>query len=258
MKKKRKKRPQKEKQPTGPIAAVIITLALLLSMAVSALGGWEAKEAAKNAAQEAVAAAAQAGSQGPFAQYRQLSDPLLVLVNGQAPLPGGWQVTPRMVDDEVVDLRMYEDYTAMCAAAAKDDVWFWVASGYRSVDEQREVLRKAVEANEKAGLPPSRAREEALRTIALPGHSEHHTGLAIDLNDVSDGFESTKAYAWLQEHCAEYGFVQRYREEKAHITGIDRESWHYRYVGRAHAAEMERLGLCLEEYVIYLQKQGVE
>ncbi len=253
----KKKKSKKESQTTGPVAAAIIVLALLLSMAVSALGSWEAQEAAKDAAQQAVEAAAQAGAQGPFAHYRQLSDPLLVLVNDLAPLPGSWQVTPRMVDDEVVDIRMYEDYTAMCAQAAREDVWFWVASGYRSVDEQKEVLARAVEANKKAGMPEKEAKEDALRTIARPGYSEHHTGLAIDLNDVSDSFESSKAYAWLQKHSAEYGFVQRYREEKSHITGIDKESWHYRYVGRAHAAEMERLGLCLEEYVVYLQKQGI-
>ena len=96
-----------------------------------------------------------------------------------------------------------------------------------------------------------------MRTIAQPGCSEHHTGLAIDLNEVSDAFEKTKAYAWLQEHSADYGFIERYQAEKASITGIDKESWHYRYVGRKHAGEMKRLGLCLEEYVVYLQKQGV-
>lgn len=252
----RKNAPKKEGHLTEPVAAAIIVLALLLSMAVSALGYWENQDAAKEAAQQAVETAV--GVAGPFQGYRQMEDPLLVLVNGEVPLPEGWQITPRMVDDELVDLRMYEDYAAMCAAAAKEDVWFWVASGYRSVDEQEEVLRRAVRDNQKEGMPESRAREEALRTIAQPGHSEHHTGLAVDLNDVDNRFASTKAYGWLQAHSAEYGFVQRYREGKSHITGIDRESWHYRYVGRRHAKEMERLGLCLEEYVIYLQKQGVK
>ena len=101
------------------------------------------------------------------------------------------------------------------------------------------------------------AEETALRTIAKPGHSEHHTGLAVDLNDVSDDFEETQAYRWLQAHAAEYGFIQRYRTDKSHITGIDNESWHYRYVGREHALAMERLDLCLEEYVAYLRERGM-
>ncbi len=245
----KKDKRKKEGKLTEPVAAAIIVLALLLSMAVSALGYWEAQYAAKKAAQQAVEA-------GGSIQYTQHSDPLLVLVNPGTPLPENWQLTPRMVDDELIDLRAYEDYAAMCQAAQKDDVWFWVASGYRSVEEQEEVLIRDIEEKKKAGLTEEDARREALRTIARPGYSEHHTGLAMDLNDVSDHFEETKAYRWLQEHSAQYGFVQRYKEEKSGITGIDKESWHYRYVGRAHAQEMERLGLCLEEYVVYLQKQG--
>lgn len=255
----KKGRSKPDKHLTEPVAAIIIIVALLLSMAVSALGYLGNRDAARDAAQHAVEAAAQAAGtgQGPFANYRQMKDPLLVLVNEQTPLPSDWQVTPRMVDDEVVDLRMYEDYTAMCRAAAGEDVWFWVASGYRSVEEQENVLNRAVNDNMKAGMTEDAAREDALRTIARPGYSEHHTGLVIDLNEVSDAFEDTKAFAWLQAHGSEYGFVQRYKTEKSHITGKDGESWHYRYVGRKHAKEMERLGLCLEEYVIYLQKQGI-
>lgn len=250
----KKDKPKKDRRLTEPVAAFIIIAALLLTMAVSALGGWEAERAAKNAAREAVQAGTRAGA---FSGGRQLSDPLLVLVNGQTPLPEGWGVTPRMVDDELVDIAMYEDYAAMCRAAEKEDVWFWVASGYRSVEEQEEVLARAIEENRKAGMGKKEAEEDALRTIARPGYSEHHTGLAIDLNEVSDAFEKTKAYAWLREHSADYGFIERYQAEKTAITGIDKESWHYRYVGRRHAKEMKRLGLCLEEYVVYLQKQGV-
>ena len=124
------KKDKKDKHLTEPVAAFIIIAALLLTMAVSMLGGWEAEQAARDAAQQAVQAGAQAG---PFGGCRQLSDPLLVLVNGQTPLPEGWQVTPRMVDDELVDIAMYEDYAAMsttstlaptcaaCHAAAEPD-----------------------------------------------------------------------------------------------------------------------------------------
>ncbi len=248
----------KQLKTTEPLAAGIILGAFLLCMALSAFGYGRAQAAAQRAARQAVGAAAQvADSSRLFAGYTQLEDPLLVLVNNWVPLPEGWEVTPRMVDDELVDLRMYEDYTAMCRAAAQEDVWFWVASGYRSVEEQRGVLGRAIGEGEQAGLTAEAARQEALRTIARPGYSEHHTGLAIDLNDVSSGFEDTPAYAWLQRRGADYGFIQRYQGDKSHITGIDNESWHYRYVGKKHAKEMRRLDMCLEEYVVYLQKQGV-
>lgn len=252
---------------TEPLAAGIIVLAVLLCMFLSFLGFLENREALKTAAKDAAQAAAQVqrppaasakynSAEDPFQNYRQLSDPLLVLVNEEVPLPEDWTVTPRMIDDEQVDLRMYSDLSAMFEAAAKDEVWFWTASGYRSVEEQEAVLDRAVKENMDAGMTEQDSLTEALRTIAKPGYSEHHTGLAVDLNDVSDDFEKTEAYRWLSQHAADYGFVQRYQADKVEITGIDNESWHYRYVGKKHAKEMEKLGLCLEEYVLYLKKQG--
>ncbi len=190
--------------------------------------------------------------------YRQLSDPLLVLVNDAAPLPEDWQVTPAFIGDETVDQRCYSDLDAMFQAAQEENVWLWVASGYRSVEDQEEVLQREITLHmSQDGMTREEAQETSLKTIARPGYSEHHTGLAVDLNDVSDNFEATEEYKWLKAHAPEYGFVQRYRSDKVDKTGIDNESWHYRYVGREHAQEMERLDMCLEEYVEYLKGQGV-
>ncbi len=246
-----------ERDPfTGRIAFGIMTGGVLLSLFLSFLGGWQNPKTTEKAKIEQ--AAAQVEKEDPFLNYRQLEDPLLVLVNDRVPLPENYRVTPRMVDDEVVDLKMYADFSAMCKAAAKEEVWFWVASGYRSEEQQKTILEKAKEENLELGMEEEEALKEALKTIQRPGHSEHHTGLAVDLNEVSDRFETTAAYAWLSEHAADYGFIERYRKEKAEITGIERESWHYRYVGKVHAREMKRLDLCLEEYVLYLKKQGAQ
>ena len=95
---------------------------------------------------------------------------------------------------------------------------------------------------------------EAARWVALPGTSEHHTGLALDI--VSSSYtaltrrqEKTAEQQWLMEHCWEYGFILRYPEEKGDITGIYYEPWHYRYVGREAALEIRDSGLCFEEYL---------
>ena len=101
------------------------------------------------------------------------------------------------------------------------------------------------------------AEADARKTIQAPGYSEHHTGLAIDFNEVAYGFAESGAYAWLRAHAAEYGFVERYPEDKAAVTGIDYEPWHYRYVGRTHAVRMQALGLCLEEYIAYCTDRGI-
>ena len=78
--------------------------------------------------------------------------------------------------------------------------------------------------------------------MALPGSSEHHLGLAVDL--LGDD-----AIAWLQAHCWDYGFILRYTEEKQAITGIVDEPWHFRYVGTEVSLDMKDSGLCLEEYL---------
>ena len=184
----------------------------------------------------------------------QLDDPLLVLVNADIPIPEDWVVTPQLIGEQEVDLRIYDDLSAMVADAADDDVWLWVASGYRSVEDQERVFEQGVQRRmDEYGMTEEEAREDALRTINPPRYSEHHTGLCVDINEVNDDFENTYEYLWLKDHAAEYGFVQRYKTSKVDITGIDNESWHYRYVGKEHARRMEELDMCLEEYVDYVR-----
>lgn len=97
--------------------------------------------------------------------------------------------------------------------------------------------------------------EEYTKTyVAVPGHSEHHTGLACDLGFYTDEGASIPLVdheygTWIWEHCTEYGYILRYPEDKADITGIGHEQWHFRYVGPAHAYAVDALGMCYEEYV---------
>ncbi len=106
--------------------------------------------------------------------------------------------------------------------------------------------------------------EEYVKThVAVPGYSEHHTGLAADLTalnrwDGEETFSGSPNAEWMDAHCAEYGFVRRYKAEKADVTGINNEDWHFRYVGRAHAAYMNSYDLCLEEYIDLLREHPEE
>ncbi len=190
----------------------------------------------------------------PEPYYTQLDDWRLVLVNSEVALPKDYAVTPRLYSDVEVSSLIYEPLTEMLNAARDAGVSLWLASGYRSVEDQEAILAQAIqERMYDRGMTVEEATENALRTIQPPRHSEHHTGLAVDFNDVSRDFEQTEAYAWLEEHAADYGFVQRYPKDKAEITGIDHEAWHYRYVGPEHAKAMKELGMCLEEYCMYLK-----
>lgn len=94
--------------------------------------------------------------------------------------------------------------------------------------------------------------------MAVPGTSEHQTGLAVDL--VASSYqvldrkqEQTAEQKWLMEHCWEYGFILRYPSDKSAVTGIGYEPWHYRYVGRETSKAIQDSGLCLEEYLTALE-----
>lgn len=118
----------------------------------------------------------------------------------------------------------------------------WLNCGYRTRDEQNTILNERTAEYQQKGLSYQEAYNKALETVALPGYSEHETGLAMD---IVCSVEPT----WLHEHCWEYGFILRYPENKADITNIVYEHWHYRYVGTKVSMAMKDTGLCLEEYI---------
>lgn len=91
--------------------------------------------------------------------------------------------------------------------------------------------------------------------VALPGHSEHECGYALDFGINAEGvdYDGTGEYDWINKNCWKYGFILRYTEEKAGITKIKSEPWHYRYVGVPHAYYMYTNNLCLEEYIELLE-----
>ncbi len=126
-----------------------------------------------------------------------------------------------------------------------------IVAGHRTVEYQQGLRDNAIE---------TQGQEHADNYIALPGHSEHHTGLAVDLDtyfvetDTIGGFDGLGAYSWLVDNAWKYGFVQRYPLSKQDITGISYEEWHFRYVGVPHAKVMSDKDLCLEEYIDYLKQ----
>lgn len=124
-----------------------------------------------------------------------------------------------------------------------------VTSAYRSREYQVDVYNQYVEAG---GV------EYADAYVSDPGYSEHHTGLSLDMGiyyaDGGEGqFSGSENAQWIDEHCQEYGFVRRYKEDKIDITGIQNESWHFRYVGIPHAVYMNENNFCLEEYIEFLR-----
>ena len=131
---------------------------------------------------------------------------------------------------------------ARMSAAARDEAGLrlWVYSGFRSYDRQSTIYNNYV------GLY---GRNVADTFSARPGHSEHQTGMAIDVNCADDSFIGTPEAIWLANNSYKYGFIIRYPQGKQNITGFKYEPWHVRYLGVYNATAVYQSGLTLEEYL---------
>lgn len=168
----------------------------------------------------------------------------VILVNALNPVPDWFQLDPvNVVDYHDVDRLCYNALMQMLADLTGAGIDYTFNSAYRTIVEQTTILEYRTREHMKTyNLDFKAARDKAYETVAVPGTSEHHLGLAVDL--LGD-----EAVAWLSEHCWDYGFIIRYTEEKEPITGIVDEPWHFRYVGREVSLDMKDSGLCLEEYL---------
>ncbi|RNB87145.1 D-alanyl-D-alanine carboxypeptidase family protein [Brevibacillus fluminis] len=184
-------------------------------------------------------------------------DSLSILVNKQYKLPDHFKPAD-LVDPNVPfifkgksEKRMMRKEAAealekMFAGAKKDGIQLAGVSAYRSEATQRVLFENYVKKD---------GEEAARKYSALPGTSEHETGLAIDVSGstgacaAQDCFGDTKEAAWLAKHAAEYGFIIRYPEGKDSITGYQYEPWHLRYVGNQIAGEISGKNITLEEYL---------
>lgn len=213
----------------------------------------------------AAAASSKVGSSSKTVQASgQLGQWNLKLVNRQNLLENNTNIQTAKIEARFArdvgmkyDARAVSYLNAMCAAAEKDGVSLLVISSFRLHSRQVTLFQnqlKKVQANNPQ-LSEQAAIDKAATVVAYPGSSEHELGLAVDFNSVEETFENTKQFAWLQAHAAEYGFIMRYPKSKQGITGVIYEPWHYRYVGKDHAAKINQLGYCLEEYVTYLKQQ---
>ena len=181
----------------------------------------------------------------------------LILVNRDHPLRCPYPLDPvpalPSCPDVLLD-RQAAGLLGACVRAAGGAEEIVPVSGWRSLEEQRRIWDGSL-----AGHGETFTR----RYVALPGCSEHQTGLAIDLGRrakhidfLRPDFPNRGACGAFRRLAARYGFIQRYRREKEALTGIAREPWHFRYVGPPHAQLMVRHRLALEEYASFLRREG--
>lgn len=189
------------------------------------------------------------------------SDWNLILANPKTKLPEGYGKSIKLdivqkngYGTYKVDSRASSALKAMIAAAKKDGITLVLRSSFRTHERQIELYENRVKILESEGYSHEEALIKAATINALPGTSEHETGLAVDIlspnyTRFNEGFEKTKEFKWLIEHCADYGFILRYPKDKESVTGIIYEPWHYRYVGTKDAKKIMESGLTLEQYL---------
>lgn len=184
----------------------------------------------------------------------------LLLVNDYHPLEADFTVKLSTVSNgQKVDSRIAESLGQMLKAMEQAGLRPLICSSYRSVERQTELFQDYIEEKVKDGWTYEDAFYKAKTRIAAPGTSEHQTGLAVDIvgkthQSLDDAQANTKEALWLSEHCAEYGFILRYPKDKTEITGVDYESWHFRYVGTVAASYIMEHEICLEEYLDKVDK----
>lgn len=173
----------------------------------------------------------------------------LILVNKNNYIPKDYKFELiELSNGEKVDSRIYPELQKMFDAARAEGLQLHVSAGYRSEEEQQQLMEEKIEEFELEGHSSREAKRLVEKWVAVPGTSEHQIGIAIDIN--ADRYAASPAlYSWLANNSYKYGFVQRYLPDKDSVTGISYEPWHYRYVGKEAAAEMHSSGVCLEEYI---------
>lgn len=172
----------------------------------------------------------------------------ILIVNKTYPLPADYVPTDTYSDatgkeycSTCINKEAYEQYKLMKADATSLGLNIWIQSGYRSYTLQEKLYNNYVKRDGKAAADTYSAR---------PGYSEHQTGLAFDLNSISDDFQYTNEGKWIHNNAYKYGFILRYPKNKENITGYKYESWHLRYVGVDLATKLYNNGdwITLEEY----------
>lgn len=181
----------------------------------------------------------------------------LILVNKENLLPEGYEETIELTEIEDVEeglidqieVKTKEAYLELQAALLSEGIEIGIDSAYRSVAEQQEIMD---EFTEKYG------EDYAKAIVAVPGTSEHHTGLTIDvvpkvngewLIENEDMMKETKLFERIHAKITDYGFILRYPKGKEALTGYDYQPWVLRYVGKEAAKEITEQGICLEEYL---------
>lgn len=173
----------------------------------------------------------------------------IILVNRINKIPDDYKANLVEYKGYLVDNSIVSELDKMFKDAKKDGVNLKINTAYRDKEEQQYIYDRRIKAYKNEGMTDKAAIEKTNSEVQKPGYSEHETGLAIDFSNPSNPEDNEPMWEWLNANSYKYGFILRYPKDKIDITKVSNEEWHYRYVGKDIAKEMENTGECLEEYI---------
>lgn len=233
------------KRKSGKISRIIIMVEIIC-LVLACIGLYVVVERRAEAKRQQAALEEQelqARKEALEGQKAMLKEWNLILVNSEKAMPDDLEVVTADVEDGyVADERICSALKEMLADCRDAGYEPRIISTFRTRETQQYLYDHTANKAD----------------TAIPGHSEHECGLAADIVDANsmgwgdpliDKQEDMPAQKWMMAHCHEYGFVLRYPKDKADITEIIYEPWHYRYVGREHAERIMGDRICLEEYL---------
>lgn len=187
--------------------------------------------------------------EGKDHHFTSTGEPFL-LVNLDYALPEDYQLDLVEVEGFLVSKDCAGALLAMlrdCRVAGNE---YYIRYAYRDLELQQALWDNRYNNYITQGYSAAEAAKLTAQFVLPPGYSEHHTGLAVDINGTQE------TYNWLEQHAPEYGFILRYPADKTHWTGVSYEPWHFRYVGQELALELQALDFTPEEYLFYLTESN--
>lgn len=203
------------------------------------------------------------GGSSPEGKFQEFTgnEGYLRLVNQTNTLPAAYAPDDLLEVNSLNSIMAYGTNTKLREEAARalarmyseNGVKYIMSSGYRDYNTQTRLFNEKVQQYLSQGFSEERAREEAGTIVALPGTSEHQSGLAVDLSIpgvvLTENFKNTEAGQWLAANSYRYGFVLRYTEAQTAVTGIIYEPWHFRYIGYPHSEILVKDGIVFDTYM---------
>lgn len=247
---------------------ILVLFFVLMGKLFSSIGG-NKKKAVKEPTTE-ISTPADATEDPRVEEERRLADQcriiydnnkaLMILVNTENPLAEGYTFEHHTLNCGLdVDERAYQNLANMLSDLNAEDLHYDILSAYRSRETQQSIIDNNVQKYVAEGMSEEDALKKTLETVQQVGCSEHETGLALDLvpegiSSLDESLESDPVIQWFYANSYRYGFILRYPVEKASVTGIDYEPWHFRYVGIEAATFLHNNDLTLEEFHALLSK----